>query len=155
MANDTPMKVREADFDLEELEEECQVLKSEEHRTKCGARIAIAAAAFEAAVSPSVRRKLMDRKSPLAVVGRVPTPAWIGPIGAYFAGKFGTSWQRILRDGSDSRQHRADKGSAEVAIELTGRSVVGIAADAGILPATLVAAADLRINVEPPTATVI
>lgn len=151
MPNDEPEKITEADFDLEELDESgVAAIAGDDSYLKCSARMAIAAAAFEAAVSPSVRRKIAARKSPTAVVIRVPTPAWVGPIGAYWSKNFGAAWKQVLRDGSDNRRHSADKGSDEVALELTERSVVGIAADARILPATLVVAADFRINIAPP-----
>ncbi|QIO36949.1 AAA family ATPase [Bradyrhizobium sp. 1(2017)] len=148
MPNDEPEKVTETDFDLEELDEP---VAGDDSYLKSSARLAIAAAAFEGAVSPSVRRKIVARKNPTAVVIRVPTPAWIGPIGAYWSKHFGAAWKQVLRDGSDNRRHSADKGSDEVALELTERSVVGIAADARILPATLVAAADFRINIALPS----
>ncbi|WFU41452.1 AAA family ATPase [Bradyrhizobium sp. CB82] len=118
---------------------------AEDRYDKRDPRMALAAAAFEAATSPSVRRKLADSKQPIAVVVRVPTPAWVAPVADYCQKVFGRSWILISRDGTD-RQHRSDKGSDVVAFELTKHSVVGVAADVGVLPSTLVAAADLTIE---------
>lgn len=146
-----PNRVTEADFDLEDLEEDAPI-GGESHGRD--ARMAICAAAFEAAASSSVRRKLHDRKESLAVVVQVPTPAWVAPIGAYCAKAFGGSWKRVLRDGADTRHHRAEKGSDEVALDLTECSVVGVAADVGVLPSVLVAAADVLIEILPPSGNV-
>ncbi|MGY4617667.1 cell division protease FtsH [Bradyrhizobium sp. USDA 4472] len=140
-------RVTEADFELEKLDEDRLEPIAEDRYDKRDPRMALAAAAFEAATSPSVRRKLADSKQPIAVVVRVPTPAWVSPVADYCRKAFGRSWMLISWDGSD-RQHRADKGSDGVAIELTKRSVLGVAADVGILPSTLVAAADLTIELE-------
>ncbi|MGJ4941450.1 AAA family ATPase [Bradyrhizobium sp. HKCCYLS1011] len=140
-------RVTEADYDLEESDESRPEPIADDRDGKRNAQMALAAAAFEAATSPSVRRKLGDCKQPVAVVIRVPTPAWVAPVAEYCQKVFGRSWMLVSRDGSD-RQHRADKGSDAVAVQLTKRSVLGVAADVGILPSTLVAAADLTIELE-------
>lgn len=154
-----PNKVTEADYDRDEsdadLDEDSDddrsrpIVRTED--LKHDACMALAAAAFDAATTSSVRRRLHERKEPLAIVVRVPTPAWVAPVEAYCARTFVRSWKRIARDGTD-RHHRADQGSQDVARELgDGHSVVGIAADVGILPSTLVGAADLRIEIAPLT----
>jgi hypothetical protein len=115
---------------------------------------AIVRAAFEAAVSEDVVALLTNGKS-LAVVVVVPTPAWVAPVEAYLRSAFGSRWCMQTRDGLDHKRN-ASAGSAEVARELSvGMCVMGIAADAGLLPAALTAAADVTIRVAAPDGAVL
>ncbi|MEA2896136.1 MAG: cell division protease FtsH [Bradyrhizobium sp.] len=114
----------------------------------------IVRAAFEAAVSEDVRTLLTNGKS-LAVVVVVPTPAWVAPVEAYVKSAFGSRWCMKTREGLDRKQN-ASTGSGEVARELSvGCCVMGIAADAALLPAALTAAADVTIRVAAPDGAVL
>jgi cell division protease FtsH len=114
----------------------------------------IVRAAFEAAVTEDLRTLLTNGKS-LAVVVVVPTPAWVGPAAAYAKSAFGDRWSMQTRDGSDRKQN-ASTGSGEVARDLSGgMCVMGIAADAGLLPSALTAAADVTIRVAAPDGAVL
>jgi cell division protease FtsH len=115
---------------------------------------AIVRAAFEAAVSEDVRTLLTNGKS-LAVVVVVPTPAWVAPAEEYVRSAFGSRWCMHKREGLD-RKLNASTGSGEVARELSGGCcVMGIAADAGLLPSALTAAADVTIRVAAPDGAVL
>lgn len=118
-------------------------------------RDAIVGAAFDAATTAELRERLGREKPCLAVAIRVPTAAWVKPVSSYFLKKFGSAWTSFNRDGSD-RQHRADRGGEDVALDLgRGKSVVGVAADPGLLPSTLVACADLSIRIGAADASVV
>jgi cell division protease FtsH len=109
----------------------------------------LVAVAVSAAITPEIEETLKGQ-SPQALVVSVPTSDWIIPIKDYFEGQaFGMKWSCIARDGSDRTRHKPSVGNREVASDLAaGRSVVGIAvAPERLLPATLIAAADLRIAV--------
>jgi cell division protease FtsH len=115
------------------------------------ARLAIAGAAFEAATTRAMRRRLRRKQKTLAIVIKVPTAAWVQPIGAYFKSRFG-DWQHVERESSKRSFTGNDEGSAGVARDLAGgRSTVGIAADLSLLPSTLVTAADLTIEIKAPS----
>jgi cell division protease FtsH len=110
--------------------------------------------AFEAAVSEDVRTLLTNGKS-LAVVVVVPAPAWVAPVESYVKSAFGSRWCMKTREGLDRKQN-ASTGSGEVARELSGGCcVMGIAADAGLLPSALTAAADVTIRVAAPDGAVL
>lgn len=137
---------QDPDFDLdeEEIEEPASNLAHSD------ALAAVVGAAFDASVTKAVRRRLLHGQA-LAVVVRVPTPAWVGPVAQHFRSQFGTRWQTIYRDGSIRLDHKASVGSEQVAHNLSrGLCVVGVAADVGILPAALVGAADFTITVGAP-----
>lgn len=137
---------QDPDFDLdeEEIEEPAGNLAHSD------ALAAVVGAAFDASVTKAVRRRLLHGQA-LAVVVRVPTPAWVGPVAQHFRSQFGTRWQTIYRDGSIRLEHKASIGSEQVAHNLSrGLCVVGVAADVGILPAALVGAADFTITVGAP-----
>jgi cell division protease FtsH len=114
----------------------------------------IVRAAFEAALAEDVRTLLTNGKS-LAVVVVVPTPAWVAPVESYVKSAFGSRWCMKTREGLDRKQN-ASTGSGEVARELSGGCcVMGIAADAGLLPSALTAAADVTIRVAAPDGAVL
>jgi hypothetical protein len=137
----------EADYDLDEDRSEGA---QEAGPVEVDARMAIAGAAFDAATTSSVRRRLRNRKNALAVVVRMPTPAWVKPIGAYFAKAFGDAWERVARDGTRRPLQRDEQGSEDVARDLAdGRSVVGISADLNLLPATCAPRHGLRVACAP------
>lgn len=144
----------EPDFDLDPEEDEAPPEKTAPD-SRPSAMTAIIGAAFGAAISKEVRRRLTHAQA-LAVIVLVPTSAWVKPAAAYFGRSFGQRWITVARDGSDRRHHMASVGSDVVAGDLArGRCVAGLAADVGALPAALVAAADLTIRLAAPTAPVL
>jgi cell division protease FtsH len=125
-------------------------------RNPVSARAAIVDAAIEAAASPAQRRTWCAPKRPLAVIVVVPAPSWVKPVEQYFDGLEGGRWVTFARSGSMKSRDKADVGNDEVAGSLAkNRNVVGIAADINILPASLVAAADMTIKVVSPNGEVI
>ncbi|WP_426440424.1 AAA family ATPase [Bradyrhizobium genosp. P] len=112
-------------------------------------RGALVALAVSAAITPEIEETLKG-KSPQAVVVSVPTSDWVEPVKDFFEDRaFGRKWSCVARDGSDRTRHKPTFGNAVVASDLAaGHSVVGIAVGPErLLPATLIAAADLRITV--------
>jgi hypothetical protein len=115
---------------------------------------AIVGAAVDAAVPKGLRRRLRHDRA-LAVIVVVPTQAWIVPVAAYARSAFGDRWCMHTREGSDRRRN-ASVGSEDVARDLSrGMCVMGIAADAGLLPAALTTAADVTIRVDAPDGAVL
>jgi hypothetical protein len=112
-------------------------------------RATLVAIAISAAITPAIEETL-NGNSPQAAVVSVPTGDWLHPVKDFFEKRaFGRKWICIARDGSDRTRHKPTSGNAEVASDLAaGRSVVGIAVGPEkLLPATLIAAADLLITV--------
>ncbi len=137
-----PLPVGDSDDDTEP-EHRKQVNKS---KPRPSGTMAVVGAAFDAAVTPAVRRRLRHRQA-TAVVIQVPTAAWVDPTRRHFRSVFGDRWMLHSQDGSNRTVHKATVGSSEVANELTrGLCVAGIAADPGLLPAALTAAADMTIR---------
>jgi cell division protease FtsH len=123
-------------------------------RRREAAVTAVVGAAFDAAVPKDVRRRLTHGKA-LAVVVVVPTLAWVLPAAAYARSVFGDRWCMQTREGSD-RKLNASVGSEDVARNLSrGMCVMGIAADADLLPSALTAAADVTIRVAAPDGAVL
>jgi cell division protease FtsH len=109
----------------------------------------VVGAAFEAALPKGVRRRLRQGQA-LAVVVVVPTQAWVVPVAAYARSAFGDRWCMQTREGTDRRLD-ASVGSVDVARNLSGgMCVMGIAANAGLLPAALTSAADVTIRIAAP-----
>jgi cell division protease FtsH len=132
-----------------------EVAKPAPKNTRLDAMTAVVGAAFDAAVSKKVRRRLSHPRA-LAVVVLVPTSAWVAPTTVYFRAMFGEGWTRCVRDGSNRSVHKSSVGSDEVALDLSrGRCVVGLAADVGVLPAALVMSADITIRLTVPTGPVL
>jgi hypothetical protein len=114
----------------------------------------VVGAAFEAALPKGVRRRLRHGQA-LAVIVVVPTQAWVLPVAAYARSAFGDRWCMQTREGPD-RKLNASVGSQDVARNLSrGLCVMGVAADAGLLPAALTSAADVTIRVAAPDAAVL
>lgn len=119
------------------------------------AMTALVGAAFEAAASPELRRKLRHGQA-LCVIVLVPTAAWVLPVSDHFRRSFGDRWLQHTRSGPNWRGLEGSSGSSAVSGALAaGRSVVGISADAGLLPRAMVGAADLTIRLGPPTGAVV
>ncbi|WLB25257.1 hypothetical protein QIH85_25695 [Bradyrhizobium japonicum] len=119
------------------------------------AMTALVGAAFESAASPELRRRLRHGQA-LCVIVLVPTAAWVLPVSDHFRRSFGDRWLQHTRSGPNWRGLGGSSGSSAVAGALAaGRSVVGISADVGLLPSTLVGAADLTIRLGPPTGAVV
>jgi cell division protease FtsH len=118
--------------------------------------MAVVGAAFDAAVSPQIRRQIEHAKA-LAVVIVVPTPAWVAPMSIHFTTTFGSRWHAYDRAGSNRLGgHQMPDASDSVAHNLSrGQCVVGLAADVRLLPAALVAGADITIRVPAPTGAVL
>ncbi|HVV41974.1 MAG TPA: AAA family ATPase [Nitrobacter sp.] len=110
---------------------------------------AVLGAAFEAATTREVRRRLRHTQAMAAVVV-VPNANWVAPAKSHVGSAFGERWIVHARDGSDRRQD-SSTGSLDVARELSrGRCVMGVAADERLLPAALTAAADVVVRIAPP-----
>lgn len=117
---------------------------------------AVVGAAFDAAISPKIRRQI-DQAKAMAVVIVVPTPAWVAPVSQYFRATFGSRWHAYERAGSNRiAGHEMLEGSNSVAAALSeGQCVVGLAADVKLLPKALVIAADITIRLATPTGSVL
>lgn len=113
----------------------------------------VVGAAFEAATTPVVRRRLAHVQA-LAAIVIVPGPAWVAPVAAYVASEFGSRWCFHTRDGTDRR--RDDTGSVEAARDLSkGLCVMGVSYDEKLLPASLRSAADIAVRIAPPDGAVL
>jgi cell division protease FtsH len=148
--------------DLKQMAERDQAATAAQEAAKApakepmSARAAIVSAAIEAAASPAQRRAWSAPKRPIAVVVIVPTASWIRPVENYFDGSLKTNWLTFARDGSNKSLHKSDQGNDEVATALAKkRNVVGIAADISLLPAALVAAADITVSIASPNGAVL
>ena len=114
----------------------------------------VVAAAFEAATSPAVRRRLHHGQA-LAVAVLVPSSFWVAPTSSHFGETFGSRW-RLIRPLSIVAGRRPTNTEAVVATELShGQSVAGISADARALPRSLVLSADITIRIVPPSPAVL
>ncbi|HEY8381905.1 MAG TPA: AAA family ATPase [Microvirga sp.] len=114
------------------------------------ATLTLARYALQAAVTPAQMRKL-GGKTPLAVLVTVPGPAWVEPI-RQAAQALWTFSHIVARDGGDRLSHKPDKGNDRVASVLAdGGRVLGVShAPEALMPSSLVATADLRIDVTQP-----
>lgn len=113
----------------------------------------VVGAAFEAATTGAVRRRLAHGQA-LAAIVIVPGPAWVAPVAAYVASAFGQRWCFHTRDGTDRR--RDDTGSVEAARDLSrGLCVMGLSHDEKLLPASLRSAADIVVRIPPPDGAVL
>lgn len=112
----------------------------------------VVAAAFEAAISAAVRRRLHHGQG-LAAVVLVPSPFWVAPTSSYFGETFGDRW-RLIRPLSVVVDRRPLNAEMVVAAELSsGQSVAGVSADVSALPRSLVLSADITVRIPPPSAT--
>lgn len=131
---------REDDFDRPD----------EEHRDGLHDRDAadnLVSAALERAGANGVLGRLTAGAT-LAVVVRVPSAAWVEPVGDAFE-RLDDRLRIYARDGSSKVTHKADVGNGEVSRHLSsGRSIVGIANSIPMLPKALTAAADASIEVK-------
>lgn len=113
----------------------------------------VVGAAFEAATTPAVRRRLAHVQA-LAAIVIVPGPAWVAPVAAHVASEFGSRWCFHTRDGTDRR--RDDTSSVEAARDLSrGLCVMGVSHDEKLLPASLRSAADIVVRIAPPDGAVL
>jgi hypothetical protein len=120
------------------------------------ARRAIVAAAFEAATTAAVRRRLRGKK-PVSVVVHVPGASWVKAVEQYFMMHMTRHWETFARDGTNRTHHKNSFGNEDAAGRIaSGLRVVGIAPNPElILPAALVASADVVIKIPSPTGTVV
>jgi len=120
------------------------------------ARAALVSASLEAVTTPAIRRRLSG-KTAIAVVIGVPSPAWVKPVEQFLDATAAVPWLVFARDGSDKNRHKSSFGNDTVSEKLSaGQRVVGIAANPEtILPAALLAAADLTITIEQPSGAVV
>lgn len=110
---------------------------------------ALVAAAIDAATTPAQRR-LLSGGGQIALVLIVPATAWIKPADFYFRDLIVESCT-FARDGTNRTRDKANVGNDEVAALLAkGVSVVGVATSLGMLPSSLVAAADVIIELSTP-----
>lgn len=116
---------------------------------------ALVAAAFAAATTPDQRRRLCHSLAICAIV-HVPTTAWVLPVSLYFRDTFGDRWLQQTRHGPNPGERGFSTSSASVSLALSaGQSVVGIAADLGLLPRSIIGAADMTIRIAAPNGTVL
>lgn len=119
------------------------------------ATTALVRAAFEAATTPDQRRRLRHNLAMCAIV-HVPSTAWVTPVSLYFRCTFGERWLQHTRHGPNAGERAFSTSSASVALALSaGQSVVGIAADPGLLPRSMIGAADLTIRLAAPNGSVL
>jgi cell division protease FtsH len=121
-----------------------------QRRERISPRFALAQAAFEAATTPALRRRLMRARG-LAVVVRVPSAGWVASMRDALDLKLPHEGEMLARDGSE-RRHAPTVGNEVVAAALVGgRSVFGVSqAPERLLPSALLAAADITITVPRP-----
>jgi cell division protease FtsH len=120
------------------------------NRTLPSASYAIAAAAFSAATTGVLRRRLKG-KGPIALVVRVPGPSWVRPIRDLFTDRFGKEWQAVTSEFIKTSKQRSDRDS-EIADDLArGRPVIGIAVEHDTLPTALAYAVDVTIRLQRPS----
>jgi cell division protease FtsH len=105
-------------------------------------------AALRRATTKADRHRALRDGRPAAVVIGVSSATWIDPVERYIE-RLRPDWLVMARDGSDRHRHKASVGNDCVGRALAkGRSVVGVATDPERqLPRTLMAAADVRIDV--------
>ena len=117
--------------------------------------MALVAVALGAATTAQVRRALVSRKR-LAAVIKVPTTAWVKQVEKYLKENV-AEHQSFARDGSTKSRDKPSIGNDEVALALSqGYRVIGIAANpAAMLPAALLAAADITVTIPNPGGDVI
>ncbi|MCA1411715.1 hypothetical protein I6F30_11265 [Bradyrhizobium sp. NBAIM20] len=116
---------------------------------------AVVEAVFDAATTPDQRRRLRHNQALCAIV-HVPSVAWVLPVAVYFRSAFGERWQQQTRHGPTAGERGFSTSSASVSLALSaGQSVVGIAADLGLLPRALIGAADMTIRLASPNAAVL
>lgn len=133
------------DGDDERRIEDSFVLDCEEEKDPPGgdrpdATTALVGASFDAATTPDQRRRLRHNLAMCAIV-HVPSTAWVTPISLYFRCTFGARWLQQTRHGPNAGDRAFSTSSASVALALSaGQSVVGIAADLGLLPQPSVSA---------------
>lgn len=140
----------EADIDMDEEDEPAP----RPARRRVTAVTAVVGAAFEAAVPPDLRRRLRHNQA-LAAVIVVPSLAWVVPVAAYVRSVLGSRWCLHTREGLD-RRRSGSVGSDDVARDLSrGMCVMGVAADAALLPAALTAGADVKIRILAPAGAVL
>jgi cell division protease FtsH len=140
--------LRDTDIDLPYETEDQIVSQPPPKAPRRHARRTVVETAMEAAVTATVR-KALSAQTALAVVVSVPSASWIGPLESFFQEHaYGKAWKCFARDGSQRQRDKPSVGNSEVAGTLaSGRSVVGIAVVPElVLPSTLVAAADIRID---------
>ena len=136
----------EADFDVQDDAEDGGPMPL---KTR-SAKEALVLAAVNAAVTADLEAKLLIRNA-IALVVSIPSSSIVKPLKKYFDnGGLGRSWESYARDGSERRSDKPSIGNDTVATALaSGRSVVGIATDTdGMLPSTLIAAADARLAIK-------
>jgi cell division protease FtsH len=131
----------EHDFDAEDEAEEKPSDPSRPDATLC----LVGAALEKAAVADVLARPTSS--GALAIVVRVPSPAWVNPVGDAIE-RLDRNFRIFARDGSSKAMHKADVGNDQVGTHLSGgRSVVGIASSLVMLPRALTVAADISVEI--------
>ncbi|MCP1558839.1 UNVERIFIED_ORG: cell division protease FtsH [Methylobacterium sp. SuP10 SLI 274] len=113
-------------------------------------RMILAMAVIQDALSVRARERI-ERPTATAVVVGVPGPDWVEPVAQAFSriGRWGVTYRR---SGANKASDRPSSGSDEAAQVLSaGQNVLGVSqAPERLLPASLITAADIRINLQPP-----
>lgn len=116
--------------------------------------LAIVEAAFEAALTPALRRRL-HASNALAITITVPSPAWILPVEAWFKSVFGSGWKLFGREKQKSGPTGLEENLDAARYLAKGYSVAGIAAEVTALPLSLTRATDVAIRVARPSGEVL
>jgi cell division protease FtsH len=137
-----------------EIPESLEMAADEPRQSKRTAD-AIVHAVIEVALTPALSRRLGSKES-LAVTVLVPSPAWVNPVETYWKRRFGENWHVLGRDGSSRWEHKSSVGNAAISgVLLEGRSIMGVAPTAGILPSALIASSDVTLLLRTPNADVL
>ncbi len=119
-------------------------------------RQAVIEAIFAASTTSAERLFLKNSGSPVVGVVRVPDSAWVSIAESYIESSLAKNWLTITRDGKKRSHDKSDVANDEVSTALSnGCSVLGIAANTDLLPATLIAGADQTICLERPNGKVV
>ena len=124
-------------------------------REKLSPGRAVVVAALNAAMTPEIRRRIAGKRTSLAVVVEVPGAGWVPVLDRHFR-DLPIGWETFARTGNQRSRDKSDIGNDEVCRSLgAGGRVAGIAANTGLLPSSLLAAADITIRIAAPTGAVI
>ncbi|MGI3904012.1 MAG: AAA family ATPase [Janthinobacterium lividum] len=114
---------------------------------------ALTAAVLHACTTPAQRRRIWGSKS-TALVIRVPSAAWVTPVMDLLRAR--CSWDPIVDGTSPPTRRSADLAHMASSALSRGGRVLGVSQDPDrYLPAALVAAADIRLDIGQPTNDVI
>lgn len=133
-----------------------KLAKIKKIRNRPSGRQALIEATFASSLTSAQRQFLKNSGSPVVGVIRVPGSAWVSIAESYIEIRFAKNWLIITRDEKRRSHDKADVANDEVSTALSnGCSVLGIAANTDLLPATLIAGADQTICLERPNGKIV